>query len=348
MNGVTDVQPSILEFLLRRAVSFVMVLVVLSLMIFILARVVPGDPARMALGPAASQSQVDAMRAQMGLDDPLVMQYVRFMGGAVQGDFGRSLISGRPVIQEISRLLPATLELVLATLFLMLLFGVPLGVLAARYQNRWADTVLRLISLIGVTMPAFLAAILLQLYAAFFLTGWPILGRMDRGASAPDGPTGLLTIDGLLSGRPDVTLLALQHLAFPALALSLSGIAQIMRITRSALIENQRRDHVQTLRSFGVPRRVVTFRYLLKLSSVAPLTIMGLEFASLIGNAFVVEMVFAWGGFASYGLESILQKDLNAVMAVVLISGVFFVIANLVIDVLIGIIDPRLRTKEFR
>ena len=340
--------PSFIEFLLRRAVGFIAVLLVLSMMIFVLARVVPGDPARMALGPAATHEQVEAMRAQMGLDDPLPVQYFNFLKGAVQGDFGRSLISGRSVTDEVLGLLPATLELVLATLFLMLVFGVPLGVLAARYRNRWADTVLRLISLIGVTMPAFLAAILLQLYAAYFLMDWPILGRIERGMGAPAGPTGLLTIDGLLAGRPEVTLSALKHLAFPALALSLSGIAQIMRITRSAMIEHQRREHVQTLRSFGVPGRVVTFRYLLKLSSVAPLTIMGLEFASLIGNAFVVEMVFAWGGFASYGLESILQKDLNAVMAVVLLSGLFFVVANLVIDVLIGLIDPRLRMKEGR
>ena len=338
----------LIEFLLRRAVGFVSVLLVLSLMIFVLARVVPGDPARMALGPAASQDQVDRMRAQMGLDEPLPVQYVNFLGGAVRGDFGTSLISGRDVTTEVLGLLPATLELVLATLALMLLFGVPLGVLAARYRNRWADTVLRLVSLVGVTMPAFLAAILLQLFAAYFLMDWPILGRLDRSMGMPAGPTGLLTIDGLLLGRPDVTLSALQHLAFPALALSLSGIAQIMRITRSAMIEHQRRDHVQTLRSFGVPGRVVTFRYLLKLSSVAPLTIMGLEFASLIGNAFVVEMVFAWGGFASYGLESILQKDLNAIMAVVMLSGLFFVVANLAIDVLIGVIDPRLRMKGGR
>jgi peptide/nickel transport system permease protein len=230
----------------------------------------------------------------------------------------------------------------------MLVLGVPLGVLSARYQNTWGDTLLRLFSLVGVTMPAFLAAILLQLCAAYYLTDWPILGRIERGIGAPDGPTGLLTIDGLLTGRLDVTLNALQHLAFPAIALSLSGIAQIMRITRSAMIENQRRDHVQTLRSFGVPGRVVTFRYLLKLSSVAPLTIMGLEFASLIGNAFVVEMVFAWGGFASHGLESILQKDLNSVMAVVMLSGLFFVVANLVIDIIVGLIDPRIRMKEGR
>lgn len=336
------------EFLLRRALGFVGVLLVLAMMIFVLARVVPGDPARIALGPTASPEQITAMRAEMGLDQPLPMQFLRFLGGAVQGDFGNSLISGKPVAQEIAALLPATLELVLAALFLMLLFGLPLGVLAARYRNGWIDTVLRLVSLVGVTMPGFLFAILLQLWASYFLSDWPILGRLSRGFSDVSGPTGMYTLDGILTGRLDMTIDAFRHLLFPALALSVSGIGQIMRITRSAMIEHQRRDHVQTLRSFGVPGRVVTFRYLLKLSAIAPLTILGLEFASLIGNAFVVEMVFSWGGFASAGLEAILQKDLNAVMAVVLVSGCFFVIANLLVDIAIGMIDPRMRMKEGR
>ena len=340
--------PGFAQFLLRRIAGFAGVLLVLALIIFVLARVVPGDPARIALGPTASDAQVQQLRSEMGLDDPLPMQFVHFLGNAVQGDFGVSLISGRPVAQEIAALLPATLELVLATLVIMLVFGLPLGVLAARYRNTWADTLLRIVSLLGVTMPSFLFAILLQLFAAYFLVSWPILGRLDNALSGFDGPTGLYTLDGLLTGRLDVTLSALQHLAFPAIALAMSGIGQIMRITRSAMIEHQRRDHVQTLRSFGVPGRVVTFRYLFKLSAIAPLTIMGLEFASLIGNAFVVELIFSWGGFASAGLEAILQKDLNAVMAVVLVSGCFFVVANLLIDVLIGLIDPRLRLKESR
>ncbi len=348
MGKVCYVASGFIEFLLRRILGFAVILLVLSLMIFALARVVPGDPARMAMGPSASAEQVEAMREQMGLNDPLPTQYFRFLSGAVRGDFGVSLISGRPVTEQILRLLPATLELVLVTLLLMMVLGVPLGVLAARYRNGWVDTLLRLVSMVGVTMPAFLVAILLQLFAAFYLSDWPLLGRIDRGIELPGGPTGLLLIDGLLAGRLDVVRSALQHLAFPAFALALSGIGQIMRLTRSAMIENLRRDHVQTLRSFGVPDRVVTFRYLLKLSSIAPLTIMGLEFASLIGNAFVVEMVFAWGGFASHGLESIMQNDLNAVMAVVMVSGIFFVLANLAIDILIGVIDPRLRLKEGR
>jgi len=221
-------------------------------------------------------------------------------------------------------------------------------VITARYRNTWIDNTGRLFSIVGVTMPSFLFAILLQLFAAYFLTDWPIIGRMNHALSAPTGPTGLLLVDSLIHGRFDVFVDAFQRILFPALALAMSGIGQITRITRSAMIENQRRDHVLTLQSFGVPDRVIVFRYLLKLSSIAPLTIMGLEFASLIGNAFVVELVFSWGGFASYGLNAILQKDLNAVMGVVLLSGLFFIVANIVIDIILLMVDPRLRLKGAR
>ncbi len=334
--------------ILTRLGTFLLVMIALSIMIFLLARVVPGDPARMALGPAATVEQVEALRQQMGLDQPLVIQYVDYIGKALRGDLGMSLVSQRPVTTDLGETVPATLELVLVSVIFMFIVAIPLGVIMAHYRDRAIDHAGRLLSLTGVTIPSFLFAITLQLIAARFLSGWPIIGRLDHDLGWTGGPTGLLILDGLLMGRPDVSLNALQHLALPAFALSMAGIGQITRITRSAMIENQRKDHVLTLKSFGVPERVIIFKYLLKLSSIAPLTIMGLEFASLIGNAFVIEMVFAWGGFASYGLQSILQKDLNAVTAVVLVAGLFFIVANLIVDVLITMIDPRLRRKEAR
>ena len=334
--------------ILIRLGTFVLVMIALSIMIFVLARVVPGDPARLALGPAATQEQVAALSSQMGLDRPLIVQYLGYMARALTGDFGMSLVSQRPVARDLAETVPATVELVLAATVIMFLVAVPLGVLTAQYRDRLFDHVGRVLSLVGVTIPSFLFAITLQLLAARWLPDWPIIGRIDHSLNWQGGPTGLLLVDGLLAGRFDVVANAAAHLALPALALSMAGIGQVMRITRSAMIENQRKDHVLTLRSFGVPERVIVFRYLLKLSSIAPLTIMGLEFASLIGNAFVIEMVFSWGGFASYGLNAILHKDLNAVTAVVLVAGLFFIVANLIVDVLIAMLDPRLRRKEAR
>jgi len=334
--------------ILTRIGAFVLVMIALSVMIFMLARVVPGDPARMALGPAATSDQVDALRTQMGLDKPIVLQYLDYVGKALRGNLGLSLVSQRPVTVDLAETVPATVELVLVSVIFMFAVAIPLGVVTAHYRNGFIDHLGRILSLTGVTIPSFLFAITLQLLAARYFPDWPIIGRLDHALNWAGGPTGFLLIDGLLAGRFDVMLNALQHLALPAFALSMAGIGQITRITRSSMIENQRKDHVLTLQSFGVPQRVIIFRYLLKLSSIAPLTIMGLEFASLIGNAFVIEMIFDWGGFASYGLNAILQKDLNAITAVVLVAGLFFVAANLIVDVLISIIDPRLRHRGER
>jgi peptide/nickel transport system permease protein len=186
---------------------------------------------------------------------------------------------------------------------------------------------------------------MLQLLAAYYFGFFPVTGRIDAGLGFSADITGMLLVDGAIAGRWDVVGDALRHLILPALALSAAGIGQVMRITRAAMIEVASRDFIEASRAYGIPERVVTFRYMLRVASVAPLTILGLEFASLIGNAFIVEFVFSWPGIASYGVRTILQKDLNAVIGVVLVSGVFFVVANLVIDTILGLLDPRHRLR---
>ena len=328
--------------LLRRAIGFAFVLLGLSVVIFTVGRIVPGDPARMALGPLATTEQVAQLREEMGFSKPAVVQYVDYLGGVLKGNLGKSLLTNRAVSADIAQALPATLELVLFTLFMIAVIAVPLGVLAARRHNSWIDNGSRLVSLLGVVTPGFVFAILLQLLASHFHF-FPLTGRLTTGSGFVPDITHLALIDSLLKGRLDAFGDALVHIFLPALALSAAGIGQIMRITRSSMLDIARRDHVETLRSFGLPDYVITLKYMLRLAGVAPLTILGLEFASLIGNAFIVEMVFAWPGIASYGVRAILSKDFNAVMAVVLISGLFFVVANLIVDLLVGLIDPRLR-----
>ena len=330
--------------LLRRAFGFAFVLLGLSVVIFVVARIVPGDPARIALGPLATQEQVVQLREEMGFNRPAVVQYVDYIGGVVSGNFGKSLLTNRTVSSDIAQALPATLELVLFTLVLVGVLAVPLGVLAARWHNSWIDNSSRLVSLLGVVTPGFVVAILLQLFASHFQF-FPLTGRLSQNLGFVPNITGLVLVDSLLKGRLDAFGNGLSHIFLPGLALSAAGIGQIMRITRSSMLDIARRDHVETLRSFGVPDRVITLKYMLRLAGIAPLTILGLEFASLIGNAFIVEMVFAWPGIASYGLRAILSKDFNAVMAVVLVSGLFFVVANLLVDLAVALIDPRLRVR---
>ena len=337
-----------LSYLLRRALTLLLVLFGLSILIFIIARIVPGDPARIALGPLATATQVEELREEMGLNASFPVQLWSYLSGLVQGDLGKSLLTSRPVMDDIRGALPATFELVLVTIILQIFISIPLGVIAAIYRNTWVDNLLRVISLIGVVTPGFVLAIILQLVAAHYLGFLPVTGRLDGGIDFEANFTGLLLIDGTLAGRFDVVLDAIRHLFLPAIALSAAGIGQVMRITRTAMIEVSSRDFVEATRAYGIPEKVVTFRYMLRVASVAPLTILGLEFASLIGNAFIVEFVFSWPGIASYGVRTILQKDLNAVIGVVLVSGVFFVVANLTIDIILGLLDPRHRLKAGR
>ena len=337
-----------LSYLLRRALTLLLVLFGLSILIFIIARIVPGDPARIALGPLATATQVEELREEMGLNASFLVQLWSYLSGLVQGDLGKSLLTSRPVMDDIRGALPATFELVFVTIILQIFISIPLGVMAAIYRNTWIDNLLRVISLIGVVTPGFVLAIILQLVAAHYLGFLPVTGRLDGGIDFEANFTGLLLIDGTLTGRFDVVLDAIRHLFLPAIALSAAGIGQVMRITRTAMIEVSSRDFVEATRAYGIPEKVVTFRYMLRVASVAPLTILGLEFASLIGNAFIVEFVFSWPGIASYGVRTILQKDLNAVIGVVLVSGVFFVVANLTIDIILGLLDPRHRLKAGR
>jgi len=336
----------VLFYLTKRALSLLLVLFGLAILIFIVARIVPGDPARIALGPLATPNQVLEMQKEMGLDQPFFVQLWNYLYGLAHGDLGKSLLTSRPVMDDIRQALPATLELVLFTIVLQISLSIPLGVMAAIYRDTWVDNVSRVVSLIGVVTPGFVLAIILQLVASYKFQYFPVTGRIDPGLGYSATHSGLLLIDSLIDRRWDVFGDALSHIILPSIALSAAGIGQVMRITRSSMIEISGRDFIEAARAYGIPERVVRFRYMLRIACVAPLTILGLEFASLIGNAFVVEFVFSWPGIASYGVRTILQKDLNAVIGVVLVSGVFFVVANLTIDIILGIIDPRNRLRE--
>jgi len=334
-------------FLTRRVLWSLLVLIGLSVVIFLIARVVPGDPARMALGPTATPEMVDALREKLGLNLPLIQQYGLFLSGLAEGELGRSLLTEQSVNNDIAQTFPATLELVLTTILIAVVLGVPLGVAAARWKDSWPDTLVRAIAIVSAVMPSFFIALLLQVLAGYVLQVLPTTGRLP-----PDmefsGPTGLIVLDSLMAGRLDVLGEALRHLLLPSLALSLATMGQIARITRASMIDVSRQDYIEAARAFGIPTSVRLFKYQLRPAFVPPVTILGLEFASLIGGAFVVELIFAWPGMAAYGIRAITQKDLNAIMGVVMVSGAFFVVVNLLIDVLVGVLDPRVRIRGRR
>lgn len=323
----------------------ILVLIGVSMLIFVIARVIPGDPARIALGPNATAEQVTKLRADLHLDEPLWIQYGHFIRDLARGDLGTSLYTNRPVMTDIVQFLPATLELVLVAGVLMVGIGLPLGILSARYQGRAADNTIRVISLLGVSAPSFVWAVILMLLFAFFLPLFPIAGRIaDSYAIAP--ATGFLLIDTLLAADFSAFGNAAWHLVLPAFALALSGIGQAARLTRANMIETYDRPFIEMARSYGFPERRIASRYAFKPSLIPSLTIIGLDFAAMLGNAFLVEAIFAWPGLSRYGVAVILRKDLNAIVGTVLVISAAFLIANIIVDLLVALLNPRIRHSE--
>ena len=336
------------NFLARRIVYSVFVLLGLSMVIFIIARIMPGDPARMAVGARAPQWVVDRIREQMHLNQPIPVQYVYWLKNAVQGDFGLSLVTQRPVTSDIGEFFPASLELVLFSGLLAAVGGIGLGVVSARNKDTWVDNVVRFFSYAGIVTPSFVFAIFFVLLFGWTLHWLPILGRLSDQTPVPPLRTGLITVDALLAGRPDVCLDALRHLLLPALALAMGSIAQEARITRSTMADNLNKDYIASERALGVPERVVMGRFLLKPSLIPTVSILGLDIASIFSVAFLVELIFNWPGLARYGMNAMLNKDLNAISAVILVLGAVFVITNIVVDIIVAYLDPRIRLQAGR
>jgi peptide/nickel transport system permease protein len=339
---------SISRFLLRRIAYSIFVLLGLSIVIFVIARIMPGDPARMAVGARAPQWVVDRIRASMHLDQPLPVQFYYWLGGALQGDFGLSLVTQRPVTSDIKEFLPASLELVFLAAVISSITGIGLGILSARYKDTWIDNAVRVFSYTGIVTPSFVFAILFVLLFGFTLNWFPIIGRLSENITAPPVRTGLVTIDALLAWQPQVFVNAIWHMVLPAVSLAMGSIAQAARITRSSMADNLSKDYIAAARALGIPERIVSGRLLLKPSLIPTISILGLDIAATISIAFLVELIFNWPGLGRYGMTAMLHKDLNAISAVILIFGAIFILANIIVDLVVAYLDPRIRLRSAR
>lgn len=328
---------------LKKIGTYVLVLLGLSLLVFIIGRVIPGDPARQALGPRAPEATVQALREEMNLDKPFPVQYALWLKGAVQLDLGNSLLTRRPVIEDIKAYLPATLEIVLLSALFMTVGGILLGIVSTKYTGKWPDGFVRVFSYLGVVSPAFVWAIILMLLFGYV---WPILpttGRISMNIMPPPHVTGMYTVDYVLNNDPVGYVDAMRHLILPSIALMLGGMAQAARMTRSSMLENMRKDYVQAEQAYGIPERSILFKYLLKPSLIPTVSVLSLDIAAIFGSAFLVENLFNYPGLSRYGLSAMLNKDLNAISGVVMILGIIFIIVNILIDIVVAWLDPRIR-----
>jgi peptide/nickel transport system permease protein len=314
-----------LRFLLRRLLLTVPVLFGLTALVFAIARLLPGDPVALAAGPNASAAEIAAYAKEFGLDRPLLTQYFE------------------PVVEDLAAYLPATLELVFAAMALAMMVGIPLGLWAGVRRDAWPDVVSRTLALGAISMPRFFLGLLLQLAFAMALGWLPLGGRYPITLDPPALVTGFLTVDALLAGDFEAFATACRHLVMPALAMSLSPLATLMRMMRASTIVVLQQDYVLTERALGLPQRLIVLKYVARNAISATLTVTGLYFGWLLGGTVLVETVFDWPGLGLYATKSVVTQDFMPVIGVTLVIGTLFVAANLVVDLLYGWVDPKVR-----
>lgn len=331
------------QFILRRVLGLLAVLVAISAMTFMLARVVPKDPARLIAGPRASQQAVEALRERLGLNGSIPEQYVRYMGGLLQGDLGMSFSTKRPVVEDIRIFFPATAELTLAALLFSLVVGLPIGVISAAWKDSWFDYVGRFLSTVGVSLPPFWVALVGQLVGYYFLSLLPVGGRLSQGVMPPPTLTGFYTVDSLIAGQWATFFNAAWHLVLPAFVLSFGVIAVFVRIMRASMLDVMRQDYIRVARAKGLTYSVVVLRHAVRNAMIPTLTVIGLQVGLLMSGSFLIESILQWPGVGLYAANALLAADYNATMGVTLIGATIYTVANALVDIAYGLVDPRLR-----
>ena len=307
--------------------------------VFVISHIIPADPVALVAGDTATQEQIEALRAKLGFDKPLHVQLFNYFANLLRGDLGVSLYTSRPITQDLATRLPATIELTLAAMLLSIVVGIPLGVLSAVHRNSAFDHALRIVTVSGLAIASFWLGIMLQLLFSMKLGWTPLNGRID--GFPPRGGTGLFLVDTLVAGNFRQFWNALEHLALPTVTLAFPALATVVRFTRAGVLDVIQSAFVQYERAMGLPSGVIVWKYILRNALISTVTQIGLLFGILLAGTVVIETVFDWPGIGNYAFSSILQSDYNAIMGFTVVSGIAFIIVNLVVDITHGFIDPR-------
>jgi len=329
----------LLVLILNRCFWLVPTILGLMVITFTISHIIPADPVAFVAGDNATAEQVEALRKQLGLDQPMHIQLVRYIGALFEGDLGVSLYTLRPISEDLASRLPATLELTLLSVLVSAIVGIPLGVMSAIRRNSYFDHILRVFTVSGLAIAGFWLAILLQLLFSMELGWTPLQGRID--GWGPDPITGFFIVDSLLHWDMESLASAWQHLLLPAATLAFPALATIVRFTRAGVLDAVNSNYVLYEQAMGFPARIITWKYILRNALIGTVTQIGLIFGIQFSTAVVVEAVFDWPGLGSYAVKSILQSDYNAIMGFTLLTGVMFITVNLLIDITHGFIDPR-------
>ena len=335
-----------LRMVLKRMLIAVPSLIGVVIVTFLLTRALPGDPAAYFAGPAATREAIEQIRTQLGLDQPLVVQFGRYVQDLARGNLGQSLTTGQPVAAELRSRLPASAELTLLGLLLSMSIAVPLGILAATRPGSLVDHACRVVATAGVSLPVFFLGLIL-VYVFYYLLGWSPapLGRLDIFFSPPPAVTGFYLIDSLIAGEFETFRAAAAQLILPALTLGIFALAPIARMTRASMLAVLASDFVRTARASGLTPYTVTVTYAFRNAMLPVVTTLGMVFSFLLGANVLVEKVFAWPGIGSYAVEALIASDFAPVQGFVLTMAVMYVLLNLLIDILYLLIDPRMRIE---
>jgi peptide/nickel transport system permease protein len=330
--------------ILRRLPLLALLLAGISLAAFLLTQQLPGDPAFIAAGGGeATPEMIAHARARLGLDRPVWLQYVYYMRGVVQGDFGRSMVNAKPVIEDLRKFWPASVELALAAIAISAVVGIPLGVASAVRAARWLDRLITPGSVFLGSMPIFWLGLMAVLLFYRTLDVLPAGGRLTVGLTPPPAVTGLFVIDALLARDLVIFRDAVRHLVLPASILSVVSLAMITRVTRAAMLDILHEDYLRTARAKGLAEPIVVLKHALRNASVPILTVMGIQLGQLIGGVVVTETIFSWPGLGLYAVTAVENQDYPAIIAFTLVTTVVYVVINLVVDLLYPVLNPQLR-----
>jgi peptide/nickel transport system permease protein len=332
------------EFIVRRLLLLIPVLIGVTIITFVISHVIPADPAiAFAGGPKAQPETIERIREELHLNEPLYIQYFYYLNDLIHFNLGKSYLESRPVTEALSQYFPATFELTIIAMLISVPLGIIGGIISAIRRNKLSDQITRFIAIIGYSLPIFWLALMFQYLFAFLFPILPLEGRLAIGLSAPQSITGLYILDSILTGNVETFGSSLYHIFMPAFTLGFATLALILRMTRSSMLEVMGMDYIRTARAKGLSERKVIFKHALRNALIPTVTVSGLQFGALLGGAVLTESIYNWPGMGRFAANAVLGLDFNSVMGFTLVVAIIYVIANLVVDLLYAVIDPRVK-----
>lgn len=334
-----------IRFIVKRGLLMALMLLGLLAITFTISHITPADPAALAAGPDANVEMIERYRVEYGLDQPLPYQFVIYLGKLFTGDWGKSILTTRPVWDDLVTYFPNTVELVVFSIAIAVLLGIPLGIIAAVNQNRLIDHVIRVLTVSGVAMPMFWLGLMAQLFFALQLGWFPLGGRIEMMTDPPPPITHLLLVDALLNGQFETFVEGLHHMVLPAVTLCFPALASIIRVNRAEMLETLNQDYIVNARAQGLSTFRIVAIYALRNAMLPTMAMIGLRFGWMLGGTVLVETVFDWPGIGLYAVQAAISSDFEPIMGATIVLGFFFMLTNLLIDVIYGTLDPRVREQ---